>query len=197
MKRALFVSILILLMAMSIFGACVAEEITTEPPSPVPENLPDPEPPLKDVQPDNLITPGKGLAGVSFGMDVNQVENILGRGEIRPVETDFNGNSTISLLYKEKQLFLKFFNGQLFMIIIENPMMGTKTGVHVMGGVGDAIREFGSEFRQEKSLVQDPDPKKQGSVIYFDKDNIAFKCVGGLILQIHLKSPLKIKAKKF
>ena len=197
MKKTLMVSILILFMIMSIFGTSLAGEITTEAPSPVPDNLPDPQPPIKEVQPENLIIPGKGIAGVSFGMDVNEVENILGRGEIRPVETDFSGNSTISLLYKEKQLFLKFFNGQLFMIIIENPDMGTKTGVHVMGGVGDAIREFGSEFRQEKSLVQDPDPKKQGSVIYFDKNNIAFKCVGALILQIHLKSPLKIKSKKF
>lgn len=197
MKKILIISILVFVMMISIFGAATAEEITTTPPSPVPENLPDPEPPLTDVKPENLIAPGKGVAGISFGMDVNQVENILGRGEIRPVETDFNGNSTISLLYKEKKLFLKFFNGQLFMIIIESPDMATKTGVHVMGDVGDAIREFGTEFRQEKSLVQDPEPKKQGSVIYFDKDNIAFKCVGSLILQIHMKTPLKIKAKKF
>ncbi len=197
MNKTLIVSVLVFVMIISVFSAAIAGDITTEAPSPVPENLPDPEPPIKDVKPENLITPGKGVSGITFGMDINQVESVLGRGEIRPVETDFSGNSTISLLYKEKQLFLKFFNGQLFMIIIENPEMATKSGVHVMGGIGDSIREFGSEFRQEKSLVQDPDPKKQGSVIYFDKDNIAFKCVGNLILQIHLKSPLKIKTKKF
>lgn len=197
MKKVFIVSILILLMISLIPGVCRAEDITTAPPSPIPYDLPDPTPPLTDVKPENLIIPGKGVGGISFGMDVNQVENILGRGEIRPVETDFGGNSMVSLIYNDKQLSLKFFNGQLFMIIIENPGMATKTGVHVMGDVGDAIREFGTAFRQEKSLVQDPDPDRQAGIIYYDKDNIAFKCVGSLILQIHLKTPLKIKPKKF
>ena len=196
MKRIFTILAIIALLTVAGFSFSYAGEITTEPPPPIQDNLPDPEPPIKDVSEEKLIKPGKGVAGVNFGMDLKGVENVFGRGDIRPMDTDFQGNSTLSLTYEDKKMLFKFFNGSLFMIIIKNKDFATKTGVHVMGNIGDAIREFGSDFRQDKSLVQDPDFDKQAYVIYYDKDNIAFKCVGKLITEIHLKTPHKIKPKK-
>ena len=155
-----------------------------------------PEPPIQNVSADKLIIPKQGIGQVKFGMSIEQIEKIIGRGEIEPDDTDFTGNTTINLVFREKNLIFKFFNGELAMIVIDNKEYATKTGVHVGGSIGDAIREYGTDFRQEKSIVQDPDPNKLESEIFFDKHNIAFKCIGRLIVKIRLKTPMKIKGKQ-
>ncbi|MCE1247059.1 MAG: hypothetical protein LWY06_10480 [Firmicutes bacterium] len=160
------------------------------------KGLTKPEPPLEKVQQDRLIVPKQGIGKVKFGMSLEAVEKAIGRGDIQPDETDFTGNTTINLVFKDQNLIFKFFNGELAMIIIENKEYGTKTGVHCGGSIGDAIREFGTDFRQEKSIVQDPDPEKLESEIFFDKYCIAFKCMGRIITKVRLLTPMKIKGKQ-
>jgi len=174
----------------------VAGEANSALETPLPSPTPTPSPPLKDVPEDKLIKNGDGVGGVKFGMHINDIEKVFGRGDIRPLKTDFSGNSTMQLKYKKEGLIFTFFNGELHMILIENPEYGTKNGTHVTGDIGDAIREFGSEFRQEKSIVQDPDPQKQNYEVFYDKHHIAFKCKGSIILGIRLKTPFKLKSKR-
>lgn len=152
-----------------------------------------PQPPLENVSDDKLIVPGEGVAGAKFGMKIKDVEEILGRGELHPKETDFFGNSVVNLVYPDLFLVFQFLNGEMALIVIDNPEFGTKEGTHVRGEIGDAFRELGTEFRKDKSIVQDPDPEKQLYDIYFDKQLIAFKCRGRVITQILLRTPHRIK----
>jgi len=192
---------LILILSLITFTVSVyaAEKSSTPSPSPSPtidSRYPKPAPPLKDVPDSRLIQAQKGVASVKFGMKLKDVEEALGRGEIVPGETDFSGNSWIDLVYPKRMLRFKFSNGELSMIIIENPKFGTKGGSHVGGAIGDAIREFGPNFRQEKSIVQPPDPNTQEYEIFYDDKNIAFQCKGKIIEKIRLRTPFKIKSRR-
>jgi hypothetical protein len=197
-KQFLFVISILLVFLLSHFATAMAQTISdpkTQPAVPSSSGIVKPEPPLTKVPEDRLINPKEGIGKVKFGMSIDEIEKIIGRGEIQPDETDFVGNTTINLVFNDKELIFKFFNGDLAMIIIDSKEYATKTGVHVGGSIGDAIREYGTDFRQEKSIVQDPNPDKLESEIFFDKHNIAFKCIGRLITKIRLKSPLRIKGK--
>lgn len=192
----IFLTILCLL----IFAGFAVQAQTTES---SPEGTPSPTstdatplPPLMEVPEDNLIIPKKGLGKVEFNMNIQQVEDLLGRGILQPKETDFFGNSIVNLAYKDKGVSFSFLNGQMANINIYNPEYATKGGVRVMGDIGDAFRELGFDFRQEKSIVQDPDPSKQEYDIFYDQKNIAFKCKGRIIQEITLKSHLKMNFKK-
>jgi len=200
LKKFNIISLIVILSLISFTISVFAVENSPAPsPSPSPTidpRYPTPAPPLKDVPEGRLIQAQKGVAGVKFGMKLKDVEEVLGRGEIIPGETDFSGNSWIDLVYPKRMLRFKFFNGELSIIIIENPKFGTKGGSHVGGAIGDAIREFGPNFRQEKSIVQSPDPNTQKYEIFYDGKNIAFKCKGKIIEKIRLRTPFKVKSKR-
>lgn len=198
----IFVIILIGLITLSA-GVYAQEKSPSPSPSPTPADspttgsrIPTPTPHLENVPDSRLVQPQKGVGGVNFSMKLKDVESVLGRGEILPGETDFSGNSWIDLVYPKKMLRFKFFNGELSMIIVENPDFGTKGGTHVGGSIGDGIREYGPDFRQEKSIVQSPDPNTQEYELLYDNKNIAFKCKGKIILKIRLRTPFKIKSKR-
>ncbi|MCD4782971.1 MAG: hypothetical protein K8T10_03960 [Candidatus Eremiobacteraeota bacterium] len=198
MKKINMIIVIILIGLITLSAGAYAQEKSPSP-SPTPKadsGVPTPTPPLENVPDSKFIQPQKGVSGTDFSMKLKDIESLLGRGEILPGETDFSGNSWIDLVYPKKMLRFKFFNGELSMIIIENPEFGTKGGTHVGGSIGDGIREYGPDFRQEKSIVQSPDPNTQEYELFYDKKGVAFKCRGKIIQKIRLRTPFKIKSRK-
>jgi hypothetical protein len=147
--------------------------------------------PSGDATQEFVIRPDVGLGSILFGASVAEVESILGRGELLPEESRQTGFSFMNLMYRDKGLVLRFSNGQLTMALIESPEYSTANGVRVGGTVGDLIREFGSEYMINKSLMQVPDPDKEEYERVYK--NIRVNIQGRTITKIWIQSTKKVK----
>lgn len=174
--------VLMLLFFLAAWGCCSAkEDEKKEPPK-------KPLPLLKDVPADRMIKPKEGLGNAKFESSLNEVEQVFGRGEIVPMESDFDGNSTLQLKYKKEGLLFQFLNGKLSIISISNPQYATKQGVRVGCSIGDMVREFGTGYKMKKSLIK---AKDEGYDIYYN--NISAHVKDRIVTKIRIRKKIKGK----
>lgn len=158
------------------------------------EPAPTPIPALKEVPPEKLIRPEEGVGTLNYGASINETEQVFGRGVLIPSETDTKGNTITTLKYIELGLVLKYLNGYLGMVIIDRPGFAIRNGAQVGGDVGDFIREFGTKYHMEKSIVQVPDPDKEFYELLWE--NIAVEVQGRIVKKIKIKTNKNFKGHK-
>ncbi len=101
-------------------------------------------PPTKEIKgDDHMLVPGKRVGVIELGSNINNVENIIGKGEIAP-RKDFQ-------IYRFMQYLIDVSvqKDTIIMILVTNRKYKTPEGFCIGGSISPVIRQYGKDYEYE------------------------------------------------
>ncbi len=146
---------------------------------------------MGEVAEDMLLEPGVGLGRAKFGDTIQQVEEIMGRGELTPQPTGFDGVQTIQLDYPQKGVLFQFNNSRLTIITVNSPGYATKDGIQVGVDVGEVIRFLGTNYQMKRSLLDHSPTEEESYELFYEL--VSVKVRGRLVEEIRIRTKKTFK----